>query len=235
MAAHTATRTENWEKILKGSDKEAFQDVVKPHMDMLLEAARRDLKFYVRNGTLHEGDFSPEELVGEGLIHSWKHRDVRPSDMPLRSWLLGTQHRVTRGLVGRFRAYRRNKDLSLDEPVSINADALDTQEWFWDWYQPEQELTWEDVIPAREPDDVEIGLDESRERLLEESDRRHALILHDEFQMSLQDVSFTINRSPDAVAELLERARASLRERRGTADAGGPVHPPTAGPDGSET
>jgi DNA-directed RNA polymerase specialized sigma24 family protein len=214
MAAHSTTRTEPWEEILKGSDKEAFQKVVMPHMDVLIDAARRDLTYYVRNGALHEGDFSPEELVGEGLIHSWKHRKVRPADMPLRSWLLSTQHRVTRGLVGRFRTYRREKELSLDEPVSINADSGDTQEWFWDWYQPEQELTWEDVIPAGESVDEAMELDASSARLLEESDRRHALMLHDEFQMALPHISFAINRSPDDVARLLQQARAGLGDRR---------------------
>lgn len=215
MAAQPTRSDDSWEEILNGSDKEAFQDIVKPHMDVLLDAAQRDLTYYVRNGALHEEDFSSEELVGEGLIHAWRHREVRPAGMPLRSWLLSTQHRVTRGLVGRFRTYRREKELSLDEPVSIAADADDTQEWFWEWYQPEQELRWEDVIPAGESVDDALELDGSSERLLEEADRRHALMLHEDFEMSLPDVSFAINRSPDEVARLLEQARTGPEEGRG--------------------
>lgn len=232
MAANSSSSAQHWQQVMKGSDKEAFQRIVEPYMDVLLNAARRDLRYYLRNGILHEGDFSPEELVGEGLIHAWKHRKVRPDEMPLRSWLLGTQHRVTRGLVDTFRSYRREKGLSLDEPVPINEDAFDAQDWFWDWYQPEEKLTWEDVIPAREPQDIEIDLDESRETLLEDAEERHALVLHHEFEMSLPEVAFTINRSPNAVAELLERARAGLRARQAERDAGAQDHPPAPGAEG---
>lgn len=213
MSPHAAREAENWEKVLEGDDRDAFRRLVDPYMDALLQAARRDLRYYVRNGMLHEGDFTPEELVGEGLIHAWDRRTVRPSGMPLRSWLLAAQHRASRGLVRNLRKYRREKGLSLDEPVELNPDDQDKQEWFWEWYQPEQELTWEDVTPSRAPADVEVELDEDRESLLEDVESRHALILHDEFEMSLPDVAFTMGQSPNAIAELLDQARAVLRER----------------------
>lgn len=222
-----STRTsppENWEAVLKDSDQDAFRELVEPYTDVMLLAARRDLEFYLQQEILQDSDFTPEEIVGETLLHAWQHRDVRPEKMALRSWLLGTQHRVTRGLVNRLRSYRHDKDISLDEPIPTDPDAQDTQEWFWDWYQPEQELTWEDVIPAQQPEDMEVPLTGDREELLEDTDARHVLVLHDEFEMSLPEVAFTINRSPEAVAELLEIARAGMA-RRG-ADDEDVEHPP---------
>lgn len=214
MPANTSAQDPpNWEEILEGSDKDAYRHLVEPYTDTLIRAARRDLDFYIEQGYLHDDDFSAEEVVGEALLHAWEHRKVRPGKMGLRAWLLGTQHRVTRGLVNRQRAYRREKRLSLDEPVPTDPDAQDTQEWFWDWYQPERELTWEDVIPSQEPEDVEVSLEGASEDLMEDSEGRHVLVLHDEFEMSLPEVAFTINRSPVAVAELLEQARASLTKR----------------------
>lgn len=217
---------EDWHEILEGSDEEAFRQLVEPHTKEMIEAARRDLEFYMDRGHLHDEDFSPEEIVGEGLIHAWEHREVKPPQMSLRSWLLGTQYRVMRGLVNNLRAYRRDKSLSLEEPVPDNPDAHDTEEWFWDWYQPERELLWEDVIPAQSPDDIEVSLEGDREYLREEieeprdveamdaeAEARHVLVMHDEFEMSLPEVAFTINRSPIAVAEVLEKARAGLRQR----------------------
>lgn len=215
---------ENWEAVLKDSDQDAFRELVEPYTEVMLRAARRDLEFYLQQEILQESDFTPEEIVGETLLHAWEHRDVRPEKMGLRSWLLGTQHRVTRGLVNRLRSYRHDKEISLDEPVPTDPDAQDTQEWFWDWYQPEQELTWEDVIPAQQPEDMEVPLTGDREELLEDTDARHVLVLHDEFEMSLPEVAFTINRSPEAVAELLEIARAGMA-RRG-ADDEDVEHPP---------
>lgn len=217
---------EEWDEILERSDEEAFRGLVEPITKDLIRAAESDLAFYVESGYLHEEDFTPEEIAGEGLLYAWAHRNVKPRKMSLRSWLLGTQYRVMRGLVNNLRRYRREKEVSLDEPVPDNPDAHDTEEWFWDWYQPDRALLWEDVIPTQEPDDIEVPLDETRERLRddvnqpsdrqfveEETERRHVLTLHDEFEMSLPEVAFTINRSPIAVAELLEQARVGLRER----------------------
>lgn len=205
---------ERWEEVLESSDRDMYREAVSPFMEELLRAAREDLDFYVELGFLHEDDFTPEEIVGETLLHAWDHRGVRPAQMNLRVWLLGTQYRVMRGLVNRLRRYRRDKSLSLDEPVPDNAAAHDTEEWFWDWYQPDRELIWEDVIPAQEPADIDVSLEtDDGEGLLEETDERHALVLHDEFEMSLPEVAFTINRSPIAVAEILEKARVGMRPR----------------------
>lgn len=206
----------HWEDVLRASDKEAYQQVVEPYIQDLLRVAREDLEYYVSRGFLHEDDFTPEEVVGEALIHAWQHRNVRPSQMSLRGWMAGTQYRVMRGMVNDLRSYRRDKSLSLDEPVPDNADAHDTEEWFWDWYQPDRELIWEDVIPSQEPQDVEVSLEEDeRERLLEETDERHALIMHGEFEMSLPEVAFSINQSPIAVAEVLQKARVGMSARGG--------------------
>ncbi len=205
---------EQWERVLHESDREAFRKIVEPFMNDLLNAARDDLRFYVDRGFLHEDDFTPEEVVGEALLHAWDHRSVRPSQMGLRGWLVATQYRVMRGMVNDIRSYRRDKSLSLDAPVPDNPDAHDTEEWFWDWYQPDVELLWEDVIPSQEPQDVEVALEgDDRENLLDETDERHALIMHGEFEMSLPEVAFTINRSPIAVAEVLEKARVGIRAR----------------------
>ena len=226
MAANETPPADNWKEILEASDQDQFRGLVEPHTEVMLKAARRDLQYYVDQGALHDNDFTPEEIVGEALINAWQHRDVRPDEMGLRSWLLGTQYRVTRGLVNRLRGYRHEKNISLDEPVPTDPDSQDTQEWFWDWYQPEQELTWEDVIPSSEPEDVEVPLGGDREELLENVEARHALVLHDEFEMSLPEVAITINRTPEAVADLIERARAGFAKRGAGDEDDGIEHPP---------
>ena len=204
---------ENWEEVLAGSDEDAFEALVAPYMDLLLSVAERELNFYKELDYIHDDDFTPEEVTGEALLHAWGHRKVRPQQMTLRSWLLGTQYRVVRGLVNRLRAYRRDQAISLDEPVPTDEDGDSIQEWFWDWYQPDSMMVWEDVIPAQQPEDLEIPLDGDRFRMLEDTEQRHALMLHEEFEMSLPEVAFTMNRTPVAVAEILEQARVSLSHR----------------------
>lgn len=216
---------ENWEEVLQGSDKAAFEEIVAPYMNVLLDAARRELGFYQEMGYIHDDDFTPEELTGETLINAWQHRGGRPKQMGLRSWLLAIQYRTAKVLVNRQRAYRRDQSVSLDEPVPTDEDGDSIQEWFWEWYQPDVELTWEDVIPAQEPQDVEIPLDGDREGILRQAAERRVLMLHDEFEMSLPEVALTLNRTPVAVAEILEQARVSMSKRE-TEDSGEEIEHP---------
>ena len=195
--------------------KDAFEEAVAPHLEALDKAARRSLKFYHRQGHLQPRDLTPEEVVGETLIRAWEHRRQRPPKMPLRSWLLGTQFRVLRGLVRRQVRYRRDKAVSLDAPLPTDPGAHpagdDVQEWFYAWYQPDALLVWEDVIPAQRPVDYEISLDD--DVLPTEPDSYHVLMMHDEFEMALPEVAFSLGRTLDETAELLDQARATLHER----------------------
>ncbi|HMB92604.1 MAG TPA: hypothetical protein VKP65_17255 [Rhodothermales bacterium] len=198
-------------------DEEAFQKAVKPQLDALTEAAQQALTFYVEQQHIHADDLTPEEVVGETLIYAWQHRERRPAPMSLRGWLLGTQYRVLRGLVQDIETYREDKVLSLDEPIPNDPSSFratdDTQEWFWEWYQPDAVLTWEDVTPKDEP--VDIGVPLNEDLTLDRSEAYHVLMLHDEFEMPMPEVAFTMGRSINAMAELMDQARVTFRERLG--------------------
>ena len=204
----------DWQAMLEGDDRDAFEALVRPYVDDLFRSARHDLEYYVAQGHLRERDFTPEEVTGEALIQAWQRRRQRPETMSLRGWLLGTQYRALRGLVERQKAYRHNKALSLDAPVPPGGpEGFDTQEWFYEWRQPFSQLVWEDVIPGEEPVDLEIPLERGQVRSLPNPDAYHVLMLHDAFEVPLPEVAFTMERAPNEVAEELGQARANLRER----------------------
>src|SRR5690606_25414081 len=107
--------------------------------------ARHELDYYVHAGYLHRQDLEPEDVVGEALIRAWDQLKQRPEQMSLRGWLLGIEYRTMQHLVEKMRGYRQEKAISLDEALPINPDNMDVQEWFWEWYQPDANMTWEDV------------------------------------------------------------------------------------------
>lgn len=215
------TDTPNEQLAFEDGDENAFREAVEPLMPGLVDAAAKALGFYVAQGHLHQDDLAPEEVVGEALIYAWEHRPQRPKQMSLRNWLLATQYRVLRGLVEQTKAYRRDKAISLDAPVPTDdADGRrpgdDVQEWFYDWYQPDTVVTWEDVTPGRRPVDYEVPLNEAAQHLLDTSpETYHVLLMHDEFEMSLPEVAFTMGRGVEEVAESIEQAHATLRQRLG--------------------
>ena len=210
---------QDWRQVLTDGSDAAFRDLVTPHTDALRAAARKALAFYHRQGYLRTGDLTPEEVAGEALLAARAHGSRRPPKMGLRAWLLATQYRVLRGLVERQRAYRDDKAVSLDAPLPTDPShrAGDSvQEWFYEWYQPDAVITWEDVTPSRRPVDYEIPLTEDvAEALADREDAYHALIMHDEFEMDLPEVAFAMGQSLDATAELLDQARASFRQHVG--------------------
>lgn len=212
------TLDEDWQAVFENGDKEAFHEIAESFTDTLLAAARKALIFYLKQGHLHPDDLTPEEVVGEALVHAWEHRRQRPPKMGLRAWLLGTEYRVLRGLVEQQKAYRRDKAISLDAPIptdAANRAGDDAQEWFHEWYQPDAVLTWEDVTPAQEPIDYEINLEEGADLFAENPDAYHVLILHDEFEMALPEVAFSMGRGVEEAAELLDHARVTFRVRIG--------------------
>lgn len=198
---------------LKGDDKEAFEAAIAPHLDTLTAAARRDLQYYRRQGSIRAEDFSPEEIVGEGLIHAWDRRDRFPDRMSPRGWLLAVQHRALRGLVARQRRLNQEQIISLDAPVPTEGSSSDdTQEWFWEWYQPDQVNTWEEITPGSEPVDTDLPVEGDYLDTLDE-DQRHVAVLHHEFEMPMEEVAFALGRSLNEMAEQLNGARTTLRER----------------------
>lgn len=199
----------DWQHVLDEGDETAFERLVEPFTDEMLRAARADLAYHVDQGHLHDEDLTAEEVVGEALIHAWERRAQRPPEMPLKSWLLGVQHRALRDLVAAHQAYRRDKALSLDEPVRLRPDNQDPQEWFRLSYEPD--LTLEAVTPAQEPIDIEAPLDPSDATFTLDPDTRHVVMMHDEFDMNLSDVAFVMNLSIEETTGLLKQARTALR------------------------
>ncbi len=201
--------SDDWQHVLEEGDRDAFEHLVKPHVDRLIHAARSDLDFYVEQGHLHAQDLTAEEVTGEALIHAWDHRAQRPAAMSLEAWLLGTQYRVLRGLVRQNQAYRRDKALSLDEPVTIKTGDEDPRQWFEDWYEPN--LTLEAMTPAQKPVDLEAPLEMDAAHTALDPDTYHVLMMYGEFDMDLHEVAFVMSHSVEETSTLLEKARTQLR------------------------
>lgn len=216
------------------SDEDRFRSAAEPHLDVLHQAAQDDLDYYVDQGLIHENDFTPEEVVGETLLFAWEHRDRRPEDMSLRGWLLGQQHHITRRMVDDVTAYRKDKAISLDEQIPSDARGQSEQarkgQYGW---KPEMNITWEDVTPAREPQDIEAPLFTNRDTFTLDPETRHVVMMHDEFDVPLPEVAAIMQYSVERTAALLEQARAHLRQRIDSPPSSESPPPPEVDPEAS--
>ena len=97
-------------------ERAAFDRLAASHLDELLRAARRELRYRGALGQFGPDDLSPEELVGETLVRAWDDRHRRPALLGTRAWLLALRDalpqartRVARGESAARAALRRRR------------------------------------------------------------------------------------------------------------------------------
>ena len=221
---------ETWRRALDG-DRDAFNDALAPYTDTLRRAAERQLDV---ERDLVTGDptgppsvdMTPEELVGETMVRAWDRRERFDGDrMGIRAWLLGLQTRSLAQVARREARYADRKAVSLDAELPVNPTQDAVEEDFYEFRQPFDVDTYEEVIPGSEPADVTMLdgdlTDDQRDALADarfDTDAAHAVVLHDEFEVSLSEVAQILNASlKDAAAEM-NLAREGMLARMGSVD-----------------
>ncbi|HVI04584.1 MAG TPA: sigma-70 family RNA polymerase sigma factor [Sphingomicrobium sp.] len=145
-----------WERCMDG-DRQAFQQLILSHLDELFAAAQRDLRYHVMLRDLRQHDLSPEELVGETLLRAWRDRLRKPASLGIRPWLLGLQFRVLTRIVRQERLLQRLVSTSLEAPAP-EPPIYDDDESFWEWFQPDEMVRWEDILSGDAHPDFALDL-----------------------------------------------------------------------------
>ncbi len=224
-----------WRRALSG-DRDAFEDALAPYQDDLRTAANRLLDVQrdpvddtPEDDTGTRTDLTPDELVGETLVRAWDLRDRYDANaMSFRSWLLGIESRSLARLARADQRYAERKVISLDEEIPTGEDQDAVEEDFYEFRQPFDVDTYEEIIADTTPEDPEI--DGYQDATLSQEDRdlladatfpdavHHATILHDEFEVPLPEVAQIIDASLKETAAMMNLARAGLLARFGSTD-----------------
>ena len=190
-------------------DRAAFEGAISTHIEELLAAARRELRYHIALGDFGPDDLTAEELVGEVLVRAWQDRTRRPALLPIRTWLLALLFRVAKNLARGERRFREMATVSLEVPVPPEP-IYDDDEEFWEWYQPDELTRWEDTIdaPVMTPDDV-TAADEELLRGLDPR-AREAFLLFELHSVPLPEVAAALGTAIEDAARLIEEARRRL-------------------------
>lgn len=219
---------DTWRRAL-GGDRDAFEEAVAPYQDDLMAAAHRQLDLPADLGPDEAPepltDLTPEELVGETLLRAYERRESYDADrMGLRAWLLGVQTRALSRFRRREALYTQSKEVSLDAEVPNGAETDAVEEQLYEFNQPFSVTLYEDIIAGSAPEDIALTYD-AADRLSDDEladlagarfdDRTaQAVLLHDEFDVSLPEVAQILNTSLKETAETLNAARVGLRDRQ---------------------
>ncbi len=218
----------DWKKIAAG-DRDAFNQLVESELDSLLESARHELGYYVCVGDFPPSYMTPEELVGQAMVNAWDARAKKPAGMEPRAWLHAMLLRTADALAARRREIQRLEALSLEEEIPkvplVIDPTYDDDEAFYEWFQPDEALKWEDTLPSTSftPEDfielMEATKDEVEARAQagerpEEAIqlKRRAALLRYRFGFSLEQVCRVLGKEPARIGPLLEDAHGTLGE-----------------------
>jgi len=194
-------------------NREEFDRLVATHLDELLAAARRELRYRQALGELGPDDLTPEELVGETLARAWHGREHRPARLRPRAWLLALLHRVAERIAKREAKFRKLAEVSL-EAQPPPEPMYDDDEGFYEWYQPDELIKWEDL--ADEPDELTPeGVVEAEEELRSLAPRtRLVYVLHDIHRLSVAEIAQALAISGEEVLRLLPEARRHAAKKK---------------------
>ncbi len=204
----------DWENIVEG-DRKAFDAFVESEMSGLLEAAKHEIAYYEDVGDFPPRYMTPEELVGEAMIQAWDHRAKKPKSMSPRAWLFAMLFQAADKLAERRREIQAHEALSTEQKIPDDPLVLDPvyddDEEFYEWFQPDEALKWEDVIPSDviAPEQL-LAVCESEPARLKPEERRAAL-LYFRLGFSMEEVCRVLGKPVEETGRLLERARDAVR------------------------
>ncbi|OSI23688.1 RNA polymerase sigma factor [Bradyrhizobium canariense] len=204
-----APDAELWDRCLDG-DRDAFQQLVVLHLDELFAAAQRDIRYHVALGDLRYDDLAPQELIGETLLRAWRDRRRKPRSLGIRPWLLGLQFRVLTRIVRQERLLQRFISTSLEAPVP-EPPIYDDDESFWEWFQPDEMVRWEDILSSdASPDPAAELLDRDMAGLSPLV--RQVLVLRQIHHLTFAEIASGLHLSYQRLAQLWRDGRARLAD-----------------------
>lgn len=125
--------------------------VVEPYLNDLYRLARREIVYLQASGDLLPSDITPEELVDTVVVLGFEKQHEKPENMELKPWL----YRLALvQLEEEIRKSRESREaLHMEERIVAHEGATaDDDSWLFDFYQPDEVLSLEDLVAY--PDDL---------------------------------------------------------------------------------
>ena len=198
-----------------------FFALVEPHLEKVREVAGRVLRYVEARGDLPPHTVEPEEVVDAALVRAYDAfaKEHAPGDIRsrlVRYALDEIQAQVKRAQTDRTRAVHLEEHIP-ETPPQEEVSTLGEEILYF--YQPDEDLKMEDVVPDLEmpgPDQV-AEIEELRScvrtalRQLPEA-ARQALTLRYIVGLNGRELASGLGKSEAEAQELFENARASLRD-----------------------
>jgi RNA polymerase sigma factor (sigma-70 family) len=202
--------------------RELFFWLVGRHLTGLHHFVRHQLAYFQAVGDLLPDELTAEDVVDAVLLRAYGEFVKDPTPQKIRSWLvqLARQHLETE--VQRLKSRRdRTVRTEQDIPETPPTEAVSTLgDEILDFYEPDEDLKLEDVIPDLEiPTPDEVAETEELRWCVNAAlagmpkEWRRALLLHHVEGLRDADLARAIGKPQPEIRRILDRARHYLRQR----------------------
>lgn len=203
----------------KGRREDFFQ-LLRPHLRHLRDYARHELKLLGRDGLLHRGEATVDDLLDEVLSRAWREFSNRPRNLSLDLWLIDLVDDTLEEWIKQEPRHHASPEQEVDDVPPDMVPRPDEQEWWTPLLGEDETLTLGDLIPDERETEAweQLDADEQRERLfslLRELPKpaRQALLLHALEDYNTAEIAKLQDRPEDEVKADIEAARQMLKER----------------------
>jgi len=203
-------------------ERELFSTLIERHLQKLYNFVRREIAYHLAIGDLLLGEVTTEGVVDAALLRAYLEFVKNPAGHEIKNWLLKLGAERIEAKVRRSKAERaRDVHIEEDIPEMPPAQEVSTRgEKIMDFYQPDEDLKLEDIIPDMTVPTPEQIL-ESRElqryinRTLATLPRawRRAFVLHYAENVPVTEVARMTRHTEAEVERQLEYTRKYLRQR----------------------
>ncbi len=197
------------------------REALQPYLAHLYAFVRREIAYYESLGLLREGELTAEDVVDEVIESALSLWERRPPGS-LRPWLLQLALRRLRQYLRAARE-RPSEAVPLEELVpQEDLSTLDLDTEIWEFYEPDDVIAWEDLLPdpkAQPPDAFleEVEIDEPLGSALNSLPPRvrEVFVLHALEGLTEEEIARLYGWNVDQVKRYLAQARDHLRAALG--------------------
>jgi RNA polymerase sigma factor (sigma-70 family) len=202
--------------------RDVFLSLITPHLKRLYHFVHHVIAYSEAVGDLVRSDLTPEDVVDGALVRANREFLTGRSIPNVKNWLIRLAMDQLDAEVIRLKAERANTvHIEEDVPETPPAQEVSTLgEEILDFYQPDEDLKLEDLIPDSEvptPEDEVLAkeLRRSVNRALNEMPRewRQTLLLHDIEGRSPDEIAKKIGKADSEIGRILQSAHQYLRQR----------------------
>jgi ribosomal subunit interface protein len=213
--------------------RELFSTIIERYLEKLYNFARRELSHYLATGEPSPGELTAEEIVDATLLRAYREFAKKPAGREIRGWLIQLVTEQLEGEVKRLKAERaRTIHIEEDIPETPLMEEVSTLgDEILDFYQPDEDLKIEDIVPNMEvptPEQILESRDLQRyiNRTLAALPRvwRRAFVLHYVEGLPVAEIGRMIKQPESVVESYLEYTRGYLRQRLTEAGFQAPPH-----------